>query len=306
MIDSAVLKIQEWWPAFTFGGLVACIVILVVGWIAKRVIKKRLPLKNLSPNRRELVTRVVGYGIFLLTLGLALNAIGVKLGVVLGAMGVLTIGLSFAAQNTVSNLLSGIFLMIEEPFEIGDWVQVGAAEGTLIEIRLLSFRIRTFDYRLVRVPSKTVFDSIAFNMNAYERRRVSIPIGVGYGEDLLNVKRVLFEVAANCEYALKDPGPVLFGGEYADSSVTMTFGVWVKTSNFAIGKFTLMAEVLKAFATENIEIPFPYRQLVAGQGDPVSIRLLEGGAAATGTDGAGGTGADHESGKMPTAPSSTV
>ena len=119
-MDAIVSKIQEWWPAFTLGGLVACVVILVVGWFAKAIIKRRLPLSKLSPNRRELVTRVVGYALTLLILALALNAIGVKLGVVLGAMGVLTIGLSFAAQSTVANVLSGIFLMIEEPFQIGD------------------------------------------------------------------------------------------------------------------------------------------------------------------------------------------
>ena len=140
-------------------------------------------------------------------------------------------------------------------------------------------------------------------MNAYERRRIGIPIGVGYGEDLLNVRRVLFEVADKNEYALKDPGPVLFGGDYADSSVTLTFGVWVKTPDFAIGRFTLMDEVLKAFAKENIEIPYPYRQLVAGQGEPVPIRLLDGGARATRTDGSDGGSPDHESAKLPTASS---
>ena len=72
MIDAIVAKIQEWGPAFTFGGFVACIVILVVGWIAKKIIKKRLPLGKLSPNKRELVSRVVSYAIFLLTLALAL------------------------------------------------------------------------------------------------------------------------------------------------------------------------------------------------------------------------------------------
>ena len=120
------------------------------------------------------------------------------------------------------------------------------------------------------------------------------------------MKRVLFDVAANNVYALEDPGPVLFGGGYGDSSVDLTFGVWVKTSDFAAGRFSLMDEVLKAFKKENIEIPFPYRQLVAGEGDPVPIRLLDGGAKAPGTDGSGGGTPDHESGKMPTASSPNV
>ena len=305
-MDSIVAKIQTWWPAFTVGGVVAFVVILVVGWALKRVVKKHLPLARLSPNKRELVTRVVGYLMFLLTVGLALNAIGVKLGVVLGAMGVLTIGLSFAAQSTVANVLSGVFLMIEEPFQIGDWIKVGSEEGTVIEIRLLSVRIRTFDFRLVRVPAKTAFEGVVVNMSAFERRRVGIPIGVGYGEDLLNVRRVLFEVAANNSYALEDPGPVLFGGGYGDSSVDLTFGVWVKTADFAAGRFSLMDEVLKAFKKENIEIPFPYRQLVAGEGDPVPIRLFEGGAQATGTDGSGSGSPGHEPAKVPTVPTPSV
>ena len=305
-MDSIVAKIQTWWPAFTVGGVVAFVVILVVGWILKRVVKKRLPLAKLSPNKRELVTRIVGYLILLLTFGLALNAIGVKLGVVLGAMGVLTIGLSFAAQSTVANVLSGVFLLIEEPFQIGDWIKVGSEEGSVTEIRLLSVRIRTFDFRLVRVPAKTAFEGVVLNMSAFERRLVGIPIGVGYGEDLLNVRRVLFEVAANNRYSLEEPGPVLLGGGYGDSSVDLTFGVWVKTSDFAAGKFSLMDEVLKAFKAENIELPFPYRQLVAGEGDPVPIRLLDGGLQATGTNGSGGGSSDHESGKMPTASTPTV
>lgn len=247
--------------------IVRVVLILGIGVPVVRLIRnlvKRLLQDKLSVQSEVLIQRAVYYLGMLIILISVLNEFGFKLSALLGAAGVFGIAIGFASQTSVSNIISGIFLISEKPFMIGDVVQVGATIGTVSSIDLLSVKLKTFDNRFIRIPNETMIKSEVINITKYPVRRVNIDVSVAYKEDLKRVVEVLKDVAAGEPLALKDPEPVIQVTAFADSGISFMFGVWANTAEFVLCKTALMIAIKERFDKEKIEIPFPHISLYAG------------------------------------------
>lgn len=260
--------IERFWADFLASeqamNVVEALVIIVVGTTLAVYLPRRLAVKSFQPQQRLLVHRLVRYAIVALTLTGTLRALGVSLGVLLGTAGVLTVALGFAAQTSASNLISGLFLMVERPFVIGDVIQVGSTTGEVVSIDLLSVRLRTFDNLQVRIPNESMLKSEVTNLTHYPVRRYDMTVGVAYKQDLSEVERVLRQVADNNPLCLQEPKPLFLVLGYGQSAVDLQFSFWSTRENFIQVRNTMHDEVLRAFATHGIEIPFPHRTLTAG------------------------------------------
>ena len=209
--------------------------------------------------------RYIGFTVAAMTL---FNRIGIDLSAVLGAAGILGIAIGFAAQTSVSNVISGLFLISEKPFVVGDVIQVGDAMGIVLSVDFLSIKIQTFDNRFIRIPNETIIKTNVVNITRFPIRRLDVWITVSYKENLEKVKAVLEDVAKNNLFALDNPEPLIVLDKFDASGINILFGIWFEKSNFLNLKNSIMWDVKKRFDQEHITIPYPQMDVHLGGNPP--------------------------------------
>ena len=243
---------------------VEALAILLVAFLLTRIVSRQLRRAPLHAQQRLMLARISTAVIFGIAIATALGTLGIEIGVLLGAAGVATVALGFAAQTSVSNLISGTFLMIEQPFVVGDVIQVDGITGEVLAIDLISVRLRTFDNILARIPNETMLKANVRNMTHFPIRRVEINVGVAYKEDLPRVRELLMEIAERNTFALREPAPQLIYQGFGDSAINMTFAVWAARASFLDLRNSLYEDIKRVFDEHGIEIPFPHRTLYTG------------------------------------------
>ncbi len=245
------------------------IVILVVGVFLAgraRALVNRLP--QLDIPQRQLLMKIAYYGLLGLTFAATLTQLGFELKVILGAAGILTVAVGFAAQTSASNLISGVFLMVERPFVIGDVIGVGDIRGEVMSIDLLSSKIRTFNNLMIRVPNEKLVKSDIINYSYFPVRRLDLNIGVSYNSNITQVEGLLRQVATSHPLCLEDPKPIFIFTGFGDSSMNIQFQVWTLTANSIPLQNDLYRDIKNAFDRNKIEIPFPTRTMIAAPISP--------------------------------------
>lgn len=247
---------------------------LVLGVVASRLLVRVFSAGSLA-HRATLIKRITFYTVFGLFFAQALTGLGFDLSLLLGAAGILTVAIGFASQTSASNLISGLFLLGERPFAVGEVIRIGSTTGEVLSIDLLSAKLRTFDNLFVRVPNETLIKSEITNLSRFPIRRVDVLVGVAYKEDLNHVMDVLHEVAVNNPLCLQEPEPRIIFQGYGDSSLNFQFSVWAARERFLELRTGIQVEIKEAFDAHNIEIPFPHRTLYTGAvTNPLPIRLV--------------------------------
>lgn len=276
-----------WWA------VVRATLYLVIGWVLSRAVRFGLKraLTTLEPGQRTLFARFASYGVFVLFLISALRQFGFDFTVLLGAAGIVTVAIGFASQTSASNLISGLFLILERAVQPGDVVTVGGRTGEVVSVDLLSTKLRTFDNLLVRIPNETMVKSEIVAINRLPIRRFDLTVGVAYDSDLGLVQKTLLEVAARNPLCLDEPAPLLISQGFGASSIDYMLAVWAKSEQWLALRNGITREVKEAFDAAGIEIPFPQRTLQPGA-VPLSVQLVSapanGGASPAGDDAAPG------------------
>ncbi|MGY6553096.1 MAG: mechanosensitive ion channel family protein [Wenzhouxiangella sp.] len=246
--------------------------------LAARALRPRL-----SAHVLQLVRRIVFYLILALFLASALRELGFSLAVLMGAAGVLTVAIGFASQTTASNLISGLFLIGERSFEVGEIIKVGQTTGEVLSIDPLSVKLRTLDNLHVRIPNETLIKSEVTTLNRYPIRRFDLMLGVAYKEDLNRVREVLMQVAEANILCLDEPAPLFIFNGFGESSLDIQFSVWARRENFLKLRNTISAEIKQAFDAAGIEIPFPHRTIYTGEvTKPMPVQLVQASESAPG------------------------
>ncbi len=260
--------------------LVRAAVLLVAGYLISKIVARAiggLASGRLELQQSVLLRRVVSYLVMVLFVVAALHQLGFNLGVLLGAAGVLSVAAGFASQTSASNLVSGLFLIGERPFAIGDVIQIGGTTGEVLSIDLLSVKLRTFDNLFVRIPNETLIKTEVRTLSRFPIRRVDLQIGVAYKENIERIRELLFEVADRNPLCLDEPKPVFIFQGFGDSAVNIQFSPWALKENYLELKNTIQLEIKKAFDEKGIEIPFPHRSLYVGSAtDPFPVRVVDG------------------------------
>jgi small-conductance mechanosensitive channel len=254
------------------------ILILAIGIPLIKLIRKlvqRLVRDKLSAQSEQLIIRTVYYVSILILSVSVLNEFGFKLSALLGAAGVFGVAIGFASQTSVSNIISGIFLISEKPFVIGDVVQVGSTIGTISSIDLLSIKINTPDNRFVRVPNETMIKTEVINITRFPVRRVNLDISVSYNDDLKQVLEILMDITQNSQIALKDMEPLTSIQRFGASGIDILYGVWGNTSDYFALQNELIISIKERFDAAGIEIPYPHLSLYSGShSDPIKVNTL--------------------------------
>ncbi len=263
--------------------LVASIVraslLIFFGWLLALISSKgvrRLLQKHADDHYLQLWQRGAFYLVLTLFLISALHELGFDLGILLGAAGIFTVALGFASQTAASNLISGLFLLFEKPYKLGDIIRVGSTTGEVLSIDLLSLKLRTFDNLYVRIPNETLIKSETTTITKFPIRRLDIQLGVAYKENIERVRDALARVAHANPLCLEEPKPLFIFQEFGESSLNMQFSVWAKRESFLDLKNSIHEEIKAEFDAAGIEIPFPHRTLYAGsETEPFPVRIID-------------------------------
>jgi len=273
------LGLEKYINPATIEKFIRIVFILIIGISSIQMIAfmlRRSLRKQLSPQRMMLITRTVVYTGYTGLVLIVVKEFNYDLTALFGAAGVVGIVIGVASQTSIGNIISGLFLVGEKSFEMGDVVKIGEKTGTVYSIDLLSIKIKTFDNLLIRIPNQSVISSELTNVTRFPIRRLDFQIGVAYKEDLRKVKTVLENVARNNPLCLEEPEPYILFQSFGDSSINITFGVWFEKANYTAVKNSVFIEIKEAFDREGIEIPFPHVSVYAGEASkPIAVQLQD-------------------------------
>jgi small-conductance mechanosensitive channel len=206
-----------------------------------------------------------------------LGQFGFQLTALLGAAGIFGVAIGFAAQTSLSNIISGVFLIWEKPFAVGDVVKIGDTLGIALSIDLLSVKLKTFDNQFIRIPNETLIKTEVRNITRFPIRRLDVFVGVAYKEDVQRVKDVLADIAHKNPHCLDEPEPLVLFVDYGDSALEFLLGAWFYKTDYILLKNSIMQDIKERFDAEGIEIPFPHRTVYTGAAsDPFPIRIVDG------------------------------
>jgi small-conductance mechanosensitive channel len=260
-------QIAHWFQALSPDVLtrgVRVAVTIVAGLVLVRllaVVSQRYVMKKSTLQRQMIVRKVISYAGFVLVLMAVLGELGVKLTALLGAAGIVGIAVGFASQTSVSNIISGVFLISEKPFAIGDVIRIGTTTGIIQSIDLLSIKIRTFDNLFVRIPNEKILTSEVTNITRFPIRRMDIVLQVEYGQDLGHVHRVLTEIAGANPWSLDEPEPAIMLNEFKETGIEVMLGLWFAKADFVALKNSIMQEIAARFESEGIGFGHPRRRI---------------------------------------------
>ena len=230
--------------------------------------------RRVSPQQAILIRRITFYGLGTLVVLSALRQLGLDLSLLVGAAGILTVAVGFASQTSASNLISGLFLLAEEPFEIGDVIRIGDTTGEVVSIDLLSAKIRTFDNLYVRVPNETLIKSEIVNLTRYPIRRFNVDFQVAYKEDLAGVEKVILETLDARVEILDEPAPMFRIQGFGASGMDLRVSAWTRTQGWYESESDLRMAIKQALDEADIEMPFPHVSVYAGSAtDALPVRL---------------------------------
>ncbi len=267
-------QFSDWLTSDRISALVRFLLTLIIGIPLMKILTKvfiKIIKNYLTVQSEMLAKRFIWYILLIMVLVSALNQLGFKLSALLGAAGIFGVAIGFASQTSFSNLISGMFMISEKSFSVGDIIQVGNTVGIVLSIDLLSVKLRTFDNKFVRLPNENLIKSELTNISRFPIRRVDVMVGVAYHEDLNNVINILNDVIRQNPYALHEPNPMVLVDSFGDSSVNIKLGIWTQKENFLNLSNSIRINIHERFKKEKIEIPFPYRTLTFSGEIPIKI-----------------------------------
>ncbi|MDQ8038458.1 MAG: mechanosensitive ion channel family protein [Pedobacter sp.] len=274
----SVFSLEHFLRPDRIGDMIAGVILILLGWFLARSLAslfERSMAHRLNQHQLLVRRRLIYHGILLLFIIAALQAMGLNLSVLLGAAGILSVAIGFASQTSASNLISGIFLIGERSFAIGDVIRVGQTEGEVLSIDLLSVKLRTSDNLYVRLPNEQLIKTELINLTRFAIRRINLPVGIAYKEDINRVRLLLLKVAEENPLCLDEPTPEVIMQNFGDSAISLSFYVWVRRENFSNMRDQLQERIKAAFDEAGIEIPFPQVSINASSDStPLPLRIL--------------------------------
>ncbi|MBD3646727.1 MAG: mechanosensitive ion channel family protein [Pseudomonadales bacterium] len=276
-MDGEETEIIQDLPIYT--DVMKAVIILVGGWLVTRIVlrvSRPALTRSLDSHSQTIAERFIFWGLIALFIVTALNQLGLELGIVLGAAGILTVALGFASQTSAANIISGLFIMGERSISIGDIIQVAGNTGEVLSIDWLSIKLRTFDNLFVRIPNESFIKSEVTNLSRFPIRRADVQVGIAYKEDIGVARNVLMQVADRNPLCLENPEPLIIMRGFGDSSIDIQFSVWAARENFLALRNSIYEDIKNAFDEAGIEIPFPHRSLYVGEATkPMPVAIVD-------------------------------
>ena len=241
------------------------LVVLVIGWqLAKyvvRLLEKSLLKSKLDVSIHGFILTLSGFFLKLVVIITAATIIDVPMTTFIAMLSAAGLAVGLALKDSLSNFAAGILLLIFRPFGVGDYIQTSDVSGTVLSIEMLYTSMNTIDNKRVMVPNGHLATSHITNYSVEPYRRIDKVYSVAYGTDVLKVKEVLMGIVLKNEMILDERGVILGVINHGDSSVDFDLKVWVKREDYFTVLYMLNEDVIVEFEKNDIEIPYPTRDV---------------------------------------------
>lgn len=241
--------------------LVAAVLILIIGlFVAKmagKAVSRLLAMRGVDTTVSDFLSAIVRYAMIAFTLIAVLGRLGVQTTSVIAVMGAAGLAIGLALQGSLSNLAAGVLLVIFRPIRSGEYVVIGAAEGTVQTVQIFSTTLRSADDKIIVIPNGKVISGDIINVSREPNRRRDIIVGVAYNADIDLVKKILTDIVEADPRVQQDKGIVVRLNEMAPSSLNFIVRYWTVNGDFLSVNWDLLENFKRALDKHNIGIPFP-------------------------------------------------
>nr|WP_282086475.1 mechanosensitive ion channel domain-containing protein [Aquimarina algiphila] len=229
--------------------------------IFKRVVTKKL--RREDKQKFESIFSFSKYFVYLIVIFFTLDSIGFNITAIFAASAALLVGVGLALQTFIQDILSGVFIFMDQTVHVGDIIELDGKVGRVEEIKLRTTRAVTIDNKVLIIPNHKYLTSVLYNWTQNGSvTRESVTIGVAYGSDTELVKELLTKAALSNSNVLKEPPPLVLFTDFADSSLNFKLIFTINDSfQGAIPKSEIRFEIDRLFREHNINIPFPQREI---------------------------------------------
>ncbi len=236
--------------------------------LLEALILRRLDLQS---GQIYAISTVLSYLILALGFILSFGALGLGWGDIQWLFAAFSVGLGFGLQEIFANFVSGLILLFEQPFRVGDTVSIGNVTGVVMKIRMRATTIMDFHRQELIVPNKEFITGQLMNITLSDPTiRIDVPIGVAYGSDIQLVKKLCIEAAKSCEWTMTSPEPTILFRNFGDSSLNFQLRVFCCDYNyFSLTMDFVLCRIDELFRKHGVEVPFPQRDLTIRSAGPI-------------------------------------
>jgi small conductance mechanosensitive channel len=244
--------------------IISLIFVIVGGWLARLLtnfVQRALQRANVDETLQKFFGQLIYYSLLALVIIIALSNLGVPTASLIAVLGAFGLAISLALKDTLSNLASGVLIIMLRPYKVNDLVKIGDESGTISAVGFFHTVLRTPENTLLLIPNSDVMDGNIVNFSEMEWVRLNMTFGIGYGDDLLKAKRILQEIVAADQRITDDPPPTIAVDELGDNSVNLAVRPFTKLDDMLAVRFDITEQVKLRFDEEGISIPYPQRDV---------------------------------------------
>lgn len=246
--------------------VIGAIIILIAGyfisnWASKKATIKARKSEKLDETLIPVLGQIIKVLILIITALAVLSQFGVETTSIVAVLGASALAIGLALQGALSNVASGVMLLLLRPFKVGDVVNIGETTGVVDAIGLIITEMHTFDNIGISMPNSIVWGNEIKNLSRYDTRRVDMLFGIGYDDDMDKAIKIIKQILDEDERVLKDPEPLIAIGNLGDSTVDINVRPWAESSNVWPLRYDITKKVKERFDENDISIPYPQRDV---------------------------------------------
>ena len=251
--------------------LIAALVVFIIGLyvasIVKRIVSRRLEQRTKNPQPIQLIAQITYWLVVLTVTVISLQMVGFNLTAFLAGLGIAGFTIGFALQDVSKNFIAGLLLLIQQPFNVGEFIEVVGYTGQVLSIDIRATQIRTLDGRIVLIPNGDVFINPITNFSQAESRRIEIVSGVDYQSDPAIVRQTALQAISAIPGLRDDPPPEVWFQNFGSSTFDLIIYFWIDTSQttLAAAKDAGLEAIKEAFEGAEIDMPSPVQTVYLKQ-----------------------------------------
>ena len=248
------------WMLSMLPKLIGGLAIFIIGWwlagIIARIVVRGMERAKVDQGVREFLYACVKIVIKIIVVITALSTVGMNVTTLVAALGTAGVAIGLALKDSLSNFASGVLILFNHTFKVGDFIEIDGQTGTVRRIELMFTTLATADNKRLIVPNSVITSDMIINYTAKNTRRLDLTIGVAYGSDILAVKNAITAALKACKNVSWEKEPIIGITSFDDSAITFDVKVWVKTSAFIESKYVINENILAELNKAGVEIPF--------------------------------------------------
>lgn len=242
--------------------IATAIAILSVGlWLSARltrIVRRGMERRKLEPSLQSFLTSFVSIISKIFVFVIVLTTVGVQMTAITAALGAGALAIGMALSGTMQNVAGGLVILFFKPFKVGDTIIAASGKtGVVKKIMIFTTELRTFDNQTIYLPNATLANGEITNLSQGGIRRSDLVVGISYGDNVDNARRVIMDILAKDSRVKQDPAPSVFVSNLADSAVELTVRFWTTWPDMASTTAAVREEIYKTLPKKKLSFPFP-------------------------------------------------